>query len=525
MIELRENIIFAGRYKLVKQIGRGGFSEVWLAKDQMAKNTEIALKVFVPEKGLDDIGIKQFSEEYALTQPLNHPNLLKPSYFDIIKGSPYLIMPFMKRGSLTKMLYEQGTLKEKDIAKIIKDIASALSYLHKHKIVHQDIKPDNILIDEENNYLLTDFGISSRMRSTLRKHSTNKSAMTVAYAPPERFGKRPQTLPAGDVFSLAVMVYELTTGEVPWMGAGGVVLTNEDQIPLIPESYSQELCDIIEKCMSINPYERPSTDDLLNSANSYLQTGKWSKIKASENAGFSQHNFQQKEYETEKKIFEAEKQPKGRATVIKPQSNQNNFEQNNSFRNNYQSDNLDNRDSQRLKEKLKKKIINSHKTFLRLYISSFIIGIIGIFLMAYGDHIMYFTDEFNYYYYRSIFNFGALLVLYAVVSFIIGIIFSLVVLHTAWKSIQDGNAFTTPGKAVGYLFIPFFNYYWIFIAYRRLFIDMNTYTKTKRADVGFATFVCVITLIPYVNMLTLIFMPILFTKIKNNTLFVLEQNK
>lgn len=277
MIHLEQNMVFAGRYLLIKQIGIGGFSEVWLAKDQMTSNTEIALKVFVPEKGLDDVGISQFSDEYAITQPLNHSNLVKVNYFDIEKGSPFLVMPFMRQGSLTKQLFEKKSLSEKDIAQIILDIAGALDYLHHHKIVHQDIKPDNILMDD-GKYMLSDFGISGKMRSTLRKHSTTKNAITVAYASPERFGKRPMVHPAGDVFSLAVMIYELATGEVPWMGAGGIVLHNNNQIPLLPTSYSPEFINIIEQCMAIKPEERPLPKDLLKSAKSFVQTGKWTPI-------------------------------------------------------------------------------------------------------------------------------------------------------------------------------------------------------------------------------------------------------
>jgi serine/threonine protein kinase len=522
MIELKENAVFAGRYKLERQIGIGGFSEVWLAKDQMTENTEVALKVFVPEKGLDDIGIKQFSKEYALTQPLNHSNLLKASYFDIVGGSPYLVMPFMANGSLGKMLYEEEAIKERDIALIIKDIASALSCLHQNNIVHQDIKPDNILIDSQHNYMLTDFGISSKMRSTLRKHSTSKNSMTVAYAPPERFGKRPQTVFAGDVFSLAVMVYELTTGDVPWMGAGGVVLSNEDQIPLLPETYSEELCNLIEKCMAINPDDRPTTEELVSAAQAYLQNGKWQVMP----------NVARKKPVPKKEM------PKSRPTVQKPFDAATGGAGNKTVRKAPPPVPTPEVPRQKLpnnpppitpppvqerkitippeqKEKLKRQLSTVYRAYIWCYFSSVILAIGGFLLVEDRIYSQY-TSSHNF----TELGFG--LWIFAAVLFTTALILGFVILFKSWKSIQDGKAFATPGQAVGYLFIPFYNYYWIFIAFRRLFIDMNIHTPKTKANVGFATFVSVVAVIPYVNLLGVIFMPILFAKMKNNAAFILN---
>ena len=289
MPQLRPNHIFANRYRLIEQVGVGGFAEVWKAADQMAEDMEVAVKIYAPEKGLDDIGIRQFRKEYALTQSLNHPNLLQANYYDIIAGSPYLIMPFIKNGSLARLLYELGPLNEEQLAVLLRQVAGALAYLHSRTppIMHQDIKPENILIDADNTYRLTDFSISSQLRSTLRKSTTSQQAMTMAYAPPERFGKRPRNVCAGDVFSLGVMVYEATTGELPWMGAGGVVLRDNEQIPLLPEGFSPALVNMIEATMAIEPENRPSAEDLAKSAGQYLETGKWETQKSQKKSGKS----------------------------------------------------------------------------------------------------------------------------------------------------------------------------------------------------------------------------------------------
>ena len=183
----QEQEVFAGRFKLLEKIGIGGFSEVWKVADQMAEDAVFALKIYAPEKGLDEYGLKQFRREYALVSGINHPNILTARYFDIYDSHPYLIMPYCSGGSVYDKLKGQGVFSEKELAKFLVQIGGALAHLHKYEIVYQDIKPDNVLIDSEGNYLLMDFGISSSLRSTLTKSTTSTQTMTVAYATPERF--------------------------------------------------------------------------------------------------------------------------------------------------------------------------------------------------------------------------------------------------------------------------------------------------------------------------------------------------
>lgn len=99
-----QNDIFAGRYVLSQLVGEGGFSEVWKAQDQMADGAVVAIKIYAPDKGLDDYGVRQFRKEFSLTFHLSHPHLMKVNHFDITDGSPYLIMPFCAFGSLARTL-------------------------------------------------------------------------------------------------------------------------------------------------------------------------------------------------------------------------------------------------------------------------------------------------------------------------------------------------------------------------------------------------------------------------------------
>lgn len=275
--------MFANRYKLIKELGRGGFSVVWKAQDTMADDTEIAIKIYAPGTGLDQNGIKLFSREYSLVQSLNHQRLLKASYFDVADGSPFLVMPYCESGSLNSLLQEKDSFSEEEIAKVMAQVGEGLAYLHKNEILHQDIKPDNVLVDKHGDYLLTDFGISGRIRSTLRKSVGSAGSMTVAYSPPERFSSTPQSVPESDVFSLGVMLYELATGDVPWNGSGGVIMLQGAEVPDMPEAYSRRMNQWIQACMHKNSADRPSSKQIADAANEFLKTGAWSAVPAKEN--------------------------------------------------------------------------------------------------------------------------------------------------------------------------------------------------------------------------------------------------
>jgi serine/threonine protein kinase len=272
---IKPDNIFANRYHLIKRIGQGGFSDVWKAYDHMAEDAVVAIKIYSPERGMDERGIKQFRREYASVLNLNHPNLLTARYFDICEGRPFLIMPYISGGSLGAYLQDNGTMKESELAVLICQMAETLLYLHSEGILHQDIKPDNILINEKGNYLLTDFGISSQLRSTLRNSTTSNTSMTVAYAPPERFDAISKSLPAGDIFSLGVLIYELASGDVPWMGNGGVSLKIGAEMPHLPEQFSPGLNDIVRRMLDIEPTKRPDANTVYLCVKSYIESGKW----------------------------------------------------------------------------------------------------------------------------------------------------------------------------------------------------------------------------------------------------------
>ena len=212
---------------------------------------------------MDSNSINEFRREITGVFQLNHPNLLCPKHLGIWENRPYLIMAYCPAGSCVKRV---GKMTEAELWKLIHDVAAGLAYLHEKDIVHQDIKPDNILIDTEGNYLITDFGISTRARSTLRKSvmSTTNSAGTLAYMGPERFSTQPAPTKASDIWSLGAMLYELLEGVTPFPpDFGGSMLNAGAAIPTINAPVSENLKQTIYKMLSKETWDRPTATTLI----------------------------------------------------------------------------------------------------------------------------------------------------------------------------------------------------------------------------------------------------------------------
>lgn len=257
---------FHDRYTLEKLIGVGGFADVWRALDETTHSI-VALKIYT---NLDDDGINDLSDEYTRMQNLNHTNILKADHFDRWGNIPYLVMKYCGGGALNKKI---GQLDDGELMHVIKDMAEGLKYLHQNKIVHQDIKPANILIDEQNgtvNYLLSDFGISSKTKTKL-SHSVNiknkGTSMTEDYAPPEKFSskkedRRPDR--KGDIFSFGISLYELATGGLPFddLPTGRQLQYGDVEIDF-SEVKNEKIKRIISLCMQPDKDDRPSADELV----------------------------------------------------------------------------------------------------------------------------------------------------------------------------------------------------------------------------------------------------------------------
>lgn len=260
--------LFANRYRLIKEVGRGSFGEVWLVRDEQI-DLEVALKVYI---ALDERGLEEFKGEYKNTYALNHSNLLHATYFGVDEKRPYLVMPYCPASAVGLL----GEIDEGTAWRFLRDVAGGLAYLHGQDILHRDIKPDNILRNEAGDFVITDFGISLRMRSTLRRNSTRQMQQgemsgTIGYMGPELFGKKAEAVKATDIWALGASLYELLSGELPFMGQGGVMQLHGAEIPDIPEQYGKDLQTILEGCLAKETWERPTAEQLRDYAEAKLQ--------------------------------------------------------------------------------------------------------------------------------------------------------------------------------------------------------------------------------------------------------------
>lgn len=260
---------FDNRYQLIEKIGGGGFSEVWLAHDTNA-DIDVALKIYTPNGELDEEGKEDFKREFARLCGLNHSNIIHAIGFGIHKEKlPYLAMGVCKNGSAKKLI---GNFEEKQLWDFIEQVALGLQYLHAHSITHQDIKPDNILINSDGQYLIIDFGISTKTRNTLRK--SNKGSVgggTPWYMSVESFGTESSDIHARDIWAFGATLYEIITGDVPFGQYGGVTQKSQNgKIPLIENDISEELKQLVYDCLALDAWDRPDADALVKRAKDHI---------------------------------------------------------------------------------------------------------------------------------------------------------------------------------------------------------------------------------------------------------------
>lgn len=209
-------------HRLLSRIAAGGAGTIWKAVGR-DKSTFRAVKILNPNLVESPDAVADFEKEYELGQNLTHKGLLK--YYDkgeMVDGAPYILMEYFP--GLTFKSYaaqNNGEDLRENIETIIENIARALIYIHKQGIIHRDIKPDNILVSETGEIRLIDFSIAVKQKPSLWTRLTTskkkKAAGTPSYMAPEQI-RNESVLPATDLYSFGVTIFEILTGELPFVG-------------------------------------------------------------------------------------------------------------------------------------------------------------------------------------------------------------------------------------------------------------------------------------------------------------------
>lgn len=265
MEEITEGSVLCGRYRLVRHLGGGSFGEVWLCVDQ-STNSEIALKIC---SKLNKDSWNKFQSLSNLTKEFSHQNLLKTYSLDWWNGHPILTMRYCCGGASSNLI-NSSALTENIIWQFIKNVSNGLSYLHENQIVHQDIKPDNILVDNDGTFLITDFDISRDLKNTISIRNGINLVGSTAYMAPEKFQNKSTPIYANDIWSLGVSIYEIAEGELPFSGMGGIMLKNGAEMPGLSSKWSIQLNEIMQKCLSLDPWDRPRANELVEISNKVL---------------------------------------------------------------------------------------------------------------------------------------------------------------------------------------------------------------------------------------------------------------
>ncbi len=209
----------ASRYLVDREIGQGGMGTVFLARD-VKLGRQVAVKV-VSSEAVGGIGASQFLKEIRYTARLQHENILPMHDADEAAGQPFYVMPWIKQGSLRERIKKTGQLPVADVLRITSGIAEALNHAHDQRILHCDVKPENVLLAGNHAYV-ADFGIARAIHAEAfewgRRDGIDSSAGTPAYVSPEQASGESNLDARSDVYSLACMVYEMLAGTPPFGG-------------------------------------------------------------------------------------------------------------------------------------------------------------------------------------------------------------------------------------------------------------------------------------------------------------------
>ena len=252
------NKIICNRYKILDHLGTGGMATVWLGYDTIL-DRQVAIKTFKIDAN-DEDAVKRFNREAKAVTSLSHPNIV--SIYDVENEGEfyYLILEYVEGMTLKDYMIKNPRLPIETIVHIAKQIASGLSHAHQNGIIHRDIKPQNILMNENLTCKITDFGIARAYGDTTLTQ-TNQMLGTVYYLSPEQARGNVATAQS-DIYSLGILIFEMITGQIPFKGESAVAIALkhlQEELPDIDkyrDNVPQSVKNIVLHATMKNPNER-----------------------------------------------------------------------------------------------------------------------------------------------------------------------------------------------------------------------------------------------------------------------------
>jgi eukaryotic-like serine/threonine-protein kinase len=259
--------VLSGRYELSHLIARGGMAEVWQARDRLL-DRPVALKILFPELSVDRSFVERFRREAQAAANLSHPNIVPVFDWGEDAGTYYIVMEFVDGRTLSSIMRSAGELHPDRAAEIAADVAAALSYAHRHGVIHRDVKPGNVLITEDSVIKVTDFGIARALNTEESLTQTGAVMGTATYFSPEQ-AEGLGVDARSDIYSLGVVLFEMVTGRPPFLGETPVAVASKHvrEHPPTPSeinpSVPPDLEAIILKCMAKSPEHRYASGEEL----------------------------------------------------------------------------------------------------------------------------------------------------------------------------------------------------------------------------------------------------------------------
>ncbi len=257
--------VIDNRYTVIRKLGSGGMADVYLANDEDLERL-VAIKILDKRFARDEEFISRFQRETRAAAGLNHPNIVNIHDRGRTDSSYYIAMEYLEGESLHEIISNEGGIDPTEVVSIAEQILKALQFAHERDVIHRDIKPHNMIMNDRGEVKVTDFGIARAGASSTKVTTTGSILGTANYMSPEQAAGKEVTS-SSDLYSLGIVLYEMLTGQVPFDGDNlmTVAMKHLNETPEPPGDFVPEIPDQLDvitmKALAKNPQQRYENAD------------------------------------------------------------------------------------------------------------------------------------------------------------------------------------------------------------------------------------------------------------------------